>query len=191
MGCAALVSLAKDGDPLLDAIPLAGLREDARAVASAAGGFLGWGAISRVERAVLNRLEADLSTPAIGAGQEAHPDFARKNGIVTLSYAPPGQPESDAVLVPLFDAPRRLPLAAEGLLIGSEENAAVRIVGDREVARYHALVAAKEGAIYARALGGPVWVNGERIVERRLLGGETIRITDAASFVFKLVRPLA
>lgn len=191
MGCAALAWLARSGDPLLDPIPMGVVLEDARAVACAAGGFFGFGSISRSERAVLARLSADLTAPALTPAGEPHPDFQRKNRIVTLSYAPPGKQEGDAVLVPLFDAPRRLTLSREGLVIGSEADAAVRIVGDKEVARYHAIVAEKEGAIYARALGGPVWVNGERIVERRLLGGETIRITDAASFVFKLVRPLA
>lgn len=191
MGCAALVWLTRAGEPLLDPIPLTTILADARAVALSAGGFLGIGAISREERAVLNRLGSDLAAATPPAEAGAHPDFARKNRIVTLSYAPPGQPDGNAVLVPLFDSPRRLTLTAEGVLIGSETDAAVRITGDKEVARYHALVAEKDGGFYAQALGGPVWVNGERIVERRLLGGETIRITDAASFVFKLVRPLA
>jgi hypothetical protein len=189
-GCAALAWLAKVGDPLLDPAPLRTLLDDAREVAAAAGGFFGWGAISANERRVLARLAADLESPPLTPDTPAHPDFVRKNAIVTLSYSPPGEPEGAGVLVPLFDAPRRLALSEAGLLIGSEADVPVRIVGDAQIARYHARVSEKTSGIYAQSLGGPVWVNGERIVERRLLGGETIRLTDAACFVFKLVRPL-
>jgi hypothetical protein len=65
----------------------------------------------------------------------------------------------------------RLPVRP--LLLGSRADAEVQILDDPQVAPDHAVIYAKARGYVVRAVGGPLWVNGERTGERRLLGGET------------------
>jgi hypothetical protein len=190
----ALAWLAEHGDPAVDPKMIRDILPDAKQVAAAAGGLLGIGAVCKAERDTLSRLASDLVAPPAEdeppSEEDAHPDFVRKNAVVTLAYTPGAEDEGEAVLVPQFGPPLRLPVRADGLAIGSGDDADVRIEGDPEVARLHGRLFSQAGEYLLRALGGPLWVNGERIEERRLLGGETIRITAAASFTFKWVRPV-
>jgi hypothetical protein len=185
--------LRRHGDPALDPTSLHTLLDDATSVAKAAGGLLGFGAICRAERDALTMLTAELSAPVEDVPETGgHPDFVRKNGVVTLAWTDATLAESEGILSPLFDAPMRLPVPTRGLIVGSGVRADVRIVGDPDVHAEHCLVYARgaEGFL-VKSLSGPVSVNGERVLERRLLGGETIRATEATSFVFKFVRPLS
>lgn len=193
-GRVALAWLRTTGDPGVDPAALNQLVDDARQVAAAAGGVLGFGAICRAEREAIARLEADLEAgvPEVLAetGSDLHPDFANRQNAVTLAYsaAPPG--EGPATLVPMFDAPMRLGVTDRGTTIGAEDGAEVQILDDPEVAVAHCVVYPAAKAYLVRAIGGPVWVNGERVSVRRLLGGETLRLSHSSSFVFKWVRPL-
>lgn len=192
-GRMALAWYRQRGDPGLDPSELKSVLVDARDVAAAAGGFFGFGAVSRAEREVLNRLAKEIETP-INQGfapPEGHPDFVKKSNAVTLAYhaTPQGADEGDAVLQTEFDVPMRLPLRASETWIGAGEDADVRLVDDPNVVESHCVIDRTPSGYVARALDGGLWVNGERVRERRLLGGETIRISAAVSFVFKLVRP--
>lgn len=195
-GRVALAWLRTTGDPGVDPADLHHVVEDAREVAAAAGGLLGFGAVCRAEREAIARLEADLAAgvPEVLAEREPfdhHPDFANRQNAVTLAYSSVSTPaEGPATLVPMFDAPMRLAVAERGTTIGAEEGSEVQILDDPEVARAHCVVYAAGKGYLVRAIDGPVWVNGERITVRRLLGGETLRLSGSSSFVFKWVRPL-
>lgn len=191
-GRLALAWYRRRGDPNLDPEELRAIVPGARAVAAADGGVFGFGAVSRAERRALNRITADIES-AVDHGfvaPEGHPDFHQKHNRVTLAWsATPGAPEEgDAVLQPLFDVPMRLPLGDCETWIGTSEDADVRLVDDPDVFPSHCVIDRTPEGYVARALDGQVWVNGERVKERRLLGGETIRISPAVSFVFKWVR---
>lgn len=188
----ALSWFRRHGDPAIAPTMLGRLVEDAKEVASAAGGWFGFGRVSRAERETIERLRHDLEAQGpdtFEMADEFHPDFGRKNPLVTLARTPDRSGEGDAVLSPLFGG-HRLSVPDNGLLIGSSPETSVCIEGDPQVLGRHCFIDARSSGFYLNAQG-PVWVNGERAIERRLLGGETIRLTDAVSFVFKLVRSWA
>lgn len=190
----ALSWLCRHGDPAIAPVMLSRLVDDAQEVARAAGGLLGLWRVSRAERATIERIRQDLeqsppNTLAVSEEDEHHPDFGRKNPLVTLARTPSRSGEGEAVLAPLFGGPR-LPVPDSGLVLGAAEDSSVRIEGDPAVKPVHCSIEARGSGFYLRA-SAPVWINGERAVERRLLGGETIRLTDSVSFVFKLVRAWA
>jgi hypothetical protein len=190
-GRVALAWLRHHGDPTLDPALLDTVVEDAMAVAEAAGGFLGFGRICRAEWDTLERLEQDLDCEELPPiAQEPHPDFATPNNRVTLAWSNSLTIEGEATLEPMFDTPMRLPVRPRGLLLGATAHADVQILDDAQIAPEHAVIYAKASGYVVRALSGPVWVNGERLGERRLLGGETLRLSDRVSFVFKWVRPI-
>jgi hypothetical protein len=184
----ALAWLRRHGDPALAPAMLTAVVDDARKVAEAAGGVLGFGRVCRAEREAIQRLESDLGSPpqALRSG-EHHPDFGRKNPLVTLAQSPDTCDEGEAVLAPLFGSSSRLHIPERGMVIGSSAASHVRIDGDPGVIDRHCQIEVRSGGFYIRS-AGPLWVNGERMRERRLLGGETIRLSDAVSFVFKFVR---
>jgi hypothetical protein len=191
-GRLALSWYRRHGDPSLDPNELRSIGTHARAVAGADGGLFGFGAICRAEREALKRIVADIES-AVDHGfvaPEGHPDFHRKHNPVTLAYAssPDGAEQADAVLQPLFDVPMRLPLRECETWIGTSDDSDVRLVDDPDVVPSHCVIDRTPSGFVARALDGRVWINGERVKERRLLGGETIRISPAVSFVFKWVR---
>ena len=138
------------------------------------------------------RLEQDLTREALPdfVQAEIHPDFATPTNRVTLAQSPTPELDGEAALVPMFDAPHRIPICPQGLLIGSSPDADVCIVDGDEIAKEHAAIYAKSTGYVLREVDGPVWVNGERLGERRLLGGETVRLSGWVSFVFKWVRPI-
>ncbi|MEQ1567757.1 MAG: hypothetical protein ABMA64_19100 [Myxococcota bacterium] len=191
---AALGWLRKHGDPGLDPELLKSVLDDAWRVAAAAGGVFGIGAVCRAEKQTLAQLSADIERGDAPRAEveDSHPDFVRRNGVVTLAWTNATLEESEGILTPLFDAPMRLPVPARGLVIGAGDQADVRILGDEGVGDQHCVVFPRPAeGFFAKAVGSAaVWLNGERIGERRLLGGETIRVTEATSFVFKFVRPV-
>lgn len=189
-GRVALAWLKRHGDPGIDPVSLDNLLTDARAVAAAAGGLFGFWSVCRAEREALDRLEADLDSDELPPiAQESHPDFDQSANRVTLAMDSITR-EGEATLEPMFDTPMRLPVRPRGVLMGSAANADVRIVDAAGIGEEHAAIYAKSTGYVLRALQGPVWVNGERHGERRLLGGETIRLSRDVSFVFKWVRPI-
>ncbi|MEZ4234766.1 MAG: hypothetical protein R3F59_01095 [Myxococcota bacterium] len=191
-GRVALAWLRRHGDPSIDPQTLEHLVDDAQRVAEAAGGLFGFRRVCRAERETLERLEQDLAADDLPpmVRDEPHPDFVTPNNRCTLAVVNSITAEGDATLEPMFDTPMRLPVRPRGLTMGSSDTADVRIVDDPQIAVDHAAIYAKATGYVVRALEGPVWINGERHTERRLLGGETLRLSDGVSFVFKWVRPL-
>jgi hypothetical protein len=184
----ALSWLRRHGDPALSPTMLTSVVDDARKVAEAAGGLLGFGRVCRAEREALARLATELDSPPPALlREERHPDFGRKNPLVTLAQSPGACDEGEAVLAPLFGGPARLHIPDSGMDIGSSAETHLRIEGDPGVIARHCQIELRSGGFYVCG-SGPLWVNGERVLERRLLGGETIRLSDAVSFVFKFVR---
>lgn len=185
--CSAALELVAAGLP--DPRRLPDLLAEARAVAAAAGGW--FSRICRAERETLVRIGAALE--GRGDAPDPHPDLRRVSPAVTLAFEGDDlelEPQR-AVLVPQFPAPR-VPLPLRGpLVVGSAPFAQVRIEGDPQIAPTHCEIASTgPGRYVVRDLHGPhgTRVNGERVRERRLLGGETLRLSDATSFLFKKVR---
>jgi hypothetical protein len=184
-----MVWLRRQGHPAVPPTMLTSVVQDCRQVAEAAGGLLGLGRVCRAERKALQRLIDHLAAPPAPRPMELQPlDFGRKNALVTLVRTRQSPHEADAVLAPLFGGPTRLPIPAVGLHIGSSAEASLRVEGDRAVLAHHGRIEVRPHGYYALAQG-PLWVNGERVLQRRLLGGETLRLTRDVCFVFKRIRP--
>jgi pSer/pThr/pTyr-binding forkhead associated (FHA) protein len=83
-----------------------------------------------------------------------------------------------------------LPVTEAGLQIGRGREATVQISYDAQVSRQHCTVFRRDGRFYVKDLGSTcgTLVNGERIVERRLLGGERLHV-GSAGFFFQLSPP--
>ncbi|MEQ1506980.1 MAG: FHA domain-containing protein [Myxococcota bacterium] len=188
-GRVALAWARQHGDPGLDPDWLRKIPDDARAVAAAAGGLFGIGAVCRAEREALTRLVTELDEPVIELPPDTHPDFTAKGNRVTLAFSSSTADEGPAVLEPMFDVPMRLPLNQGETWVGTGPDCDVRLIDDPEIAGSHCVIERSEHGFLARALDGAVWLNGERVEERRLLGGEIVRISPSVSFVFKHVRP--
>ncbi len=86
------------------------------------------------------------------------------------------------------DARRKHVIGAEGLVIGSGPKATIQLAG-KTVAAEHARIYERRRRYYVKDLGSKAGtlVRGERIGERRVLGGETITLGDATA-VFKMGR---
>ncbi len=198
-GQGALIALAKRegvislGDKTLDDV-----LELSRAVAEAAGGFFGLGAVSREESAALASMASVLKIPPGTSWTEVVARTSKSDGAalqrrkvtinVDTSSADVGA--LGGVLEPDLEKDMKVPLA-RGLVLGTAPDCDIRIEGDAHVEPVHAELYTRNGKHYVEDLESRTgtWVDGERIVERRLLGGEKIRVGEV-SFTFKLIKKI-
>jgi len=197
-GQAALIALTKRagvislGDNTLDDV-----LELSRAVAEAAGGFFGLGAVSREEASALASIASILRIPPGTSWSEvvakvAHTDplTSQRRRKVTINVDTSNFDNGDlgGVLEPDLELGMKIPLA-RGLVMGAAPDCDVLIEGDPHVEPVHAEFYSRSGKHYVEDIHSRTgtWVDGERIVERRLLGGEKIRVGEV-SFTFKLER---
>jgi hypothetical protein len=177
--------------------------EFAKQVARAAGGFFGIGAVAATEAAAIDAIaqaldinherpwiEPDDATiiPADADSENAGPSPEVVFHPVGESH-PSGSPQ-DAVRagsLVLFDELRgeqACPVGPAGVTIGRSADSAVQVTYDAQVSRHHCRLFERDGSYYVEDLGSArgTWVNGERVLERRLLGGETIHLGHARFF---------
>ena len=171
--------------------------ELSRAVAEAAGGFFGLGAVSREEASALATIAGILKIPPGTSWTEvvdkmSHADplanQRRRKVTINVDTSDFGGEDLGAVLEPDLEIGMKVPLA-RGLVMGSAPDCDVQIEGDHHIEPVHAELYTNTGKHYVEDLQSRTgtWVDGERIVKRRLLGGEKIRVGEV-SFTFKLER---
>ena len=219
-GRTALAALL-EGDPEGMGTKAADVLALSRKVAQAAGGLFGIGSISKSESEALGELAEALGVKGAGAVTEAPRaedilgsplervtitittsilDIAAMNGVL--------EPDSELGLsmrqIKHIDAKyesrlqeggthQRVPVTREGVTLGSAEEASIVIDADPTVAGLHARVYEADRKYYVRDLDSETgtFVNGERVRERRLLGGESIRVGKHLMFKFKMLRRVA
>ncbi|MEQ1501223.1 MAG: FHA domain-containing protein [Myxococcota bacterium] len=179
---------------------LADVVEFAKQVARAAGGFFGIGSVAAEEAGAIDEIAAALDIPhdrpwatpddptVIPADADSESDGPPPE--VVFHTAELGSVRSRGTLVQYDDlrGERTCPvLAGEGITIGRNRDNAIQITYDGQVSRRHCRVFLREGRYYVEDLGSTrgTWVNGERVLERRLLGGETLHLGHA-TFFFQL-----
>jgi hypothetical protein len=170
-------------------------------VARAAGGFFGFGAINAEEAIAIEEIAqalqirhdrpwvmpdeptlvpADADDEADGPPPEIvfHADREAKRSRATLVQFDDLRGEQTCFV------------AAEGVTVGRSRESTVQINYDGQVSRRHCRIYERSGQFYVEDLGSTrgTWVNGERILERRLLGGETIHV-GSGTFFFQLSPP--
>jgi hypothetical protein len=203
-GRIALATLVeKEADHGLGADVVTEVVELSRQVAKAAGGLFGLGAVSRQESAALEAIDTGFKGGPGGSGpksavpQSGLPEGFGQKGLnrVTITFATTitmdlgassGVLEAD----PVHKLDGRFPVDRNGLTVGSGEQAELRVENDDGMAPAHARFHEHSRKYYVTALSDrPVTVNGERVQERRLLGGETVQIGHITLY-FKLLRKI-
>jgi len=199
-GQQAMVALAsRERGMKLDPTALGDVVKLATDVAKAAGGLFGFGAISKSEAAAIKEIASALKIPqhaqmeAVAALDDkfgAPPKQAKVT--LTLKTAQLGSGESEAVLTPEMDKSMRLAVTRVGVMIGSAEGCDMLIEFDPSVSPKHVQLIERSRSYFAidqNSTGG-TWVNDERIAERRLLGGESIRVGQH-NFIFKWLKRIS
>jgi len=197
-GQALLVQLCRSGgvadEALLDDVVLF-----AHEVARAAGGFFGFNAIDREEADAIDALAdamgvdsgrtwvrpldatfvpADADQESDGPAPEVHFQAAeRLTGVTSrarlIHYHP-------------VHGERSLPIVGEeGLSLGRGEGNDVRIDFDARVSRTHCRLHEHDRKFYVDDLDSTTgtWVNGQRVLARRLLGNEELRLGSQLFFI--------
>jgi len=192
-----LVQLCRSGG-IADEDLLDDVVQFAHEVARAAGGFFGFGSIDRTEADAIDALasamgvdsertwvrpfdatfvpvDADLESD--GPSPEVHMLAAeRLEGVPSrarLLYFHQAQGELS------------LPVVGEGISMGRGEDNDVRIDFDARVSRVHCRLYEQERKFYVEDLESTTgtWINGQRVVGRRLLGHEELRLGSQLFFV--------
>jgi len=194
-GRRALAAVALRGDADLGDNVLDDVMALSKKVAKAAGGLFGIGAISTSEATALQEIAKALDIRSGVGLDEAEkgalpPNFDKQNR-VTITFSTSAldlSPMSGVIEVEGQEG--KIPVDRNGLTVGSDEVADIRIEFDDTVSGMHTQIIERNRKFYASDLDSEsgTWVNGERVVERRLLGGETIQVGREASFTFKLLR---
>jgi hypothetical protein len=193
-----LVALC-DRDGFGDRDQLADVVGFAKDVARAAGGFFGYASIAPEEAAAIDEIAAALDiTHERGwvTGDDttvipADADADREGPPLEIVFHTGEQPlvRSRATLVQYDElrGEQSCPVDAEGVFIGRGRENTVQINYDAQVSRRHCRLFERNGRFYVEDLGSTAgtWVNGERVLERRLLGGETLHV-GAVPFFFQL-----
>lgn len=193
-GREALLALASRAPKGLDPGVLADVVVLSEQVAAAAGGFFGLRKVDASERGALAEIAAALSVargtawrdPGVPEPVEADDE---EEGEVTVDFHPTADPPSDRAALVYEEGyiERVYPLGSEPVSIGRARSNAIQIAGDAKVSRHHCQVFERNGRFYARDLDSAngLQVNGERVVERRLFGGEELSV-GATRFRFRL-----
>jgi hypothetical protein len=166
----------------------------AKQVAKSAGGVFGIGATSRSEQAVIDELARVLgggapAAPApLAAGFSAPPKAPNR---VTITFTATTTFEAAASGGVLEAEGQKFPIDRKGLVVGSGDDADLKVENDPDVAPSHCRFHEANRKFYVTAAdrAKPVVVNGETVYDRRLLGGEVIRLGQV-EVVFKLLRKI-
>ncbi|MCB9675590.1 MAG: FHA domain-containing protein [Alphaproteobacteria bacterium] len=205
-GRRALIALAHEREDFdLDPKQLDDVVEFSKAVAKAAGGFMGFRTIDLDEALALEDIAAALHV----AGSEVDRSLVEEEEDVDDEKTDFLTPDDmDTLRDAAFSArsPRERSLAGEaladlvhhgsgggeafaidvsGLTIGRSAVNDVQIQHDGRMSRVHCRIVHLEGRFYAEdnATTNGTWVNGERVSKRRLYGGEQLTV-GGAHFTF-------
>jgi hypothetical protein len=169
----------------------------AKDVAKAAGGYFGFGAVGVTEAEAIEAVAAALHishervwvTPDDTTLMHADADAQNDGPTPEIVFPEPSSRASRATLVhdDGLSGEQSIPIDAAGVTIGRGRDSTIQINYDAQVSRKHARVFERDGRFYVEDLGSVAgtWVNGERVVERRLLGGERVHV-GAGAFFFQL-----
>lgn len=168
-------------------------------VAKAAGGFFGFGAVASQEAEAIEEIAQALEIPhdrpwvtpddttVIPADADQESDGPPPE--VVFHQEPTQKVQSRGTLVQYDElkGEQACPVTTDGVVIGRARESTVQINYDGQVSRRHCRIFERDGRFYVEDLESTrgTWVNGERIVERRLFGGETL-LVGSASFFFQL-----
>ena len=155
-------------------------------VAAAAGGLWGFMAVDRQEVEALSEV-ADalhLSPEASWSDvMELDEDADTEEVDAEVAFHVDATSVTDGYLVRSDnDDATRCPVPTEGLNIGRGRNNGVQVMESSRVSREHCCIHIADGRFYLRDLDSTTGtvVNGERIHERRLFGGETVEVGGVA-----------
>jgi hypothetical protein len=163
----------------------------ARDVARAAGGFFGIGAIDRAEADAIDKLADalgvvgqrtwvrpnDVTFIPVDADQENDGPSPEVHFVAAETLK--GVPSPARIIrYTTLSGEATIPVVGEGLVIGRVEDCDIRIDFDARVSRRHCRVFESERKFYVEDLESTTgtWINGQRVIARRLLGGEEIRL---------------
>lgn len=175
---------------------LADVIDFAKQVARAAGGFFGLGAIAAEEAEAIDAIARALDIPHERPWIEpddttiipADADTESDGPSPEVHFHPPPEPVVSRGTLVLYDDLRgeqSCPVGpGQGVTIGRNRENVVQITYDAQVSRQHCRLYERDGRFYVQDLGSTrgTWVNGERVLERRLLGGETLHLGHARFF---------
>lgn len=168
-------------------------------VAKAAGGWFGFGAVAPPEAVAIEEIAQALHIPhdrpwvtpddttVIPADADQEADGPPPEVVFHRDPATPQQSRGTLVQYDELKGEQACPVTAAGVTIGRAREATVQINYDGQVSRRHCRLFERDGKFYVEDLESTrgTWVNGERIVERRLFGGETL-LVGGNSFFFQL-----
>jgi hypothetical protein len=170
----------------------------AKDVARAAGGFFGLASISSEEASAIdviaNALHIEHDRPWVAPED---PTFIPSDAdlhaegpppeIVFHSEQPVALSRGTLVKYDELKGEQSCPVTSEGVTVGRARENHIQISYDAQVSRKHCEIIERGGRFYVRDLHstGGTWVNGERVLERRLLGGEKISV-GSSTFFFQL-----
>lgn len=167
-----------------------GVLGHAEAVARAAGGLFGFASVDANERAVLERLaetlhvapQEDWTWRAVDDDDLTQVEGPGGRGTprVQWRYEPAETPGDGAPRLRRLDADVTYAVPPGGLTVGRSRTNDLQIRGDGLTSRRHCRVYVEGDTFWVednQATAGTL-VNGERVVRRRLFGGEEIRVGD-------------
>lgn len=190
-GQSLLVALAKrSGSSPIEPATVGEVLDLCRDVAAAAGGLMGLFTIDANERRALEDLASALHLDAgVQLGLEAERDRGpeERRSPSSIDFHTHDLPRSrDGVhtwVANLDDdeEPERVPVTEDGVAIGRARGNHIQILADAAVSRNHCRVFAQQQRFYVADLGSTrgTYVNSERILERRLFGGEELAVGHA------------
>lgn len=195
----ALVRQAEEGGARGPAFasPLFDVVEFSKDVARAAGGWYGRGVISGQEANAIDEIARALDVqhqrPWVAEDDPtmipADADEHAEGPSLEIVFPEPSGVRSRGTLVHFDEllGEQSAPIDDAGLVIGRSRENTVQVSFDGQVSRRHCRVYRRDHRFYVEDLGSTTgtWVNGERVLERRLLGGEKVHV-GSATFFFQL-----
>ncbi len=197
-----LVALCQHEDETFDRSHLTDVVHLATDVARAAGGFFGFGSIARNEAEAVEQIAGALDltsemawvTPDDETYIPADADEEADGPDVTVSFHAEDLPPSPGTLLYLGGSggDQSCPIVDTGARIGRNRDNEVQVHYDAQVSRNHCRIYGTGDKFYVEDLESTrgTWVNGERVIRRRLLGGEQLEV-GLATFHFVLSPPAA
>ncbi len=191
-GRKALVELARQGrlGLAIDAEnPGSGTLDQALEVAKSAGGWFGFQAVDPREKEALTAIAAAFAeahhAPTTMQVAQADPTFDddRTDPMVdnvpsaATARIPEGLPKVTQPAIVRVGEPYAVPIGAR-FSIGRRKSHTLPLPQEHAVSRDHAELVVEEAKVIVRDLGSTTgtWVDDERVVSRRLFGGEVVRV---------------
>lgn len=164
-----------------------------RRVSLAAGGLLGVGSTSRAEQQAITQIARALQV-APGrswVGAPTAPQTATRRTPpkpVTVTFRTQEVPGVRATAVLVGEHGHRCPIDVDGIVVGRGAESDVQVGADAKVSRRHCRLEERARRYYVRDLESTsgTWVDGDRVLERRLFGGEVLWV-GASTFRFELL----